>query len=274
MSCIIHPIRICALTKLRLIKSATRISSKRKNLLLTVLLSQLLYCNISQAQASEQELGIALLMADILRAARSEIASQQPNINNELVEDKGLTGEVIVARILDRLKEADKPDPKDLPVNSREAILVNAQLESIEEIIEENQPLINRKGIAFKGFVPATFAQLSNERFGEKVGNLAEIKVTAPINLVRNRKARPDQWENDTIESKFLSSQWQTGQLFAETAAAKNGEAFRVIVPEYYGAACLACHGSPAGETDVTGYEKEGGQLNELGGAISITLYQ
>ena len=36
---------------------------------------------------------------------------------------------------------------------------------------------------------------------------------------------------------------------------------------------CLACHGSPKGEMDITGYPKEGGKLNDLGAVISITLY-
>jgi len=45
-------------------------------------------------------------------------------------------------------------------------------------------------------------------------------------------------------------------------------------VPEYYGEACLACHGNPKGEVDITGHPKEGGALGDLGGAISITLYR
>ena len=239
-----------------------------------VVVSTLIFLGPVQATAAESDLDMALLLADVLRAARSEIASQQPNINNELVGDKGLGGPVIIERILKRLSEAGKPDPKQFPVSSREGRLINAQLNAIEEVIEENQVLINSKGIGFKGFVPAVFAQLSNERFSEKMGQIAEIKVTAPINLVRNRKTRPDKWEHNTIETKFMASNWPKGELFSEITTAKNGEAFRVMVPEYYGKACLSCHGNPSGELDVTGYPKEGGKLNDLGGAISVTLYK
>lgn len=224
--------------------------------------------------ATETDLDMALLLADVLRAARSEIASQQPNINNEMVGDKGLNGPVVIDRVLKRLSEAGKADPRQFSPTSREGQLINAQLESIEEIIEENQVLINSKGIGFKGFVPAVFAQLSNERFSEKMGQVAEIKVTAPLDLVRNRKARPDKWERSILESKFLNAEWKRGELFSEVTTAKNGEAFRVMVPEYYGQACLSCHGSPKGELDVTGYPKEGGKLDDLGGAISVTLYK
>jgi Protein of unknown function (DUF3365) len=45
------------------------------------------------------------------------------------------------------------------------------------------------------------------------------------------------------------------------------------MVPEYYGASCLTCHGSPKGAVDITGYPKEGGKENDLGGVISLVLY-
>ena len=46
------------------------------------------------------------------------------------------------------------------------------------------------------------------------------------------------------------------------------------MVPQYYDETCLACHGSPKGEVDITGYPKEGAKVNELGGVISIILYR
>lgn len=247
---------------------------KRSTVLPAILALAFVLSAAKPAVADESGLKTALMLADVLRAARTEIASQQPTINNQLVGDKGLSGDVILERTLARMETSGKLDALNNPIDDREKRLFQAQLDSIEEIINENQPLINRKGIGFKGFVPAVFAQLTNERFGEKVGDLAEIKVTAPLELVRNRKARPDKWENDVIETRFKTADWSRGQLFSEIADGKNGSAFRVMVPEYYGEACLACHGSPKGEMDVTGYPKEGGKLDELGGSISITLYE
>ena len=46
-----------------------------------------------------------------------------------------------------------------------------------------------------------------------------------------------------------------------------------MLVPEYYGAACLSCHGEPKGEIDITGYPKEGAKLGDLGGVISIAIF-
>jgi len=64
------------------------------------------------------------------------------------------------------------------------------------------------------------------------------------------------------------------GDVYSALANNRGREAFRVLMPEYYGQGCLACHGEPVGELDVTGYPKEGGKLGDLGGVISVTLYR
>lgn len=226
------------------------------------------------ALASDAELKIALSLADVLRASRTEISNQQDHINNPEIGDKGLGADVLERNIIKRLAANGKPDPTKADANTLEGRLLLAQMASIREITNESQTLINSKGIGFKGFVPAVFTRLVNERFGEKVGADAELKVTAPAHLVRNRKARPDKWERDVIENRFSASDWPTGQLFSENSEDSRGKAFRVMVPEYYGQACLSCHGPNKGDMDITGYPKEGGAVGDLGGSISITLYQ
>jgi len=62
------------------------------------------------------------------------------------------------------------------------------------------------------------------------------MKITAPIDLIRNRKARPDQWEAEVIRDKLLAPNWPKGQLFATLASSNGRPAFRVAVPEYYAA--------------------------------------
>ena len=108
--------------------------------------------------------------------------------------------------------------------------------------------------------MPAVFARLVNERFKEKIGDYAEVKVTAPMNLVRNRRARPDSWERSNIRKNLMAPNWPVGKIFTQAAESSGRKAIRVLVPEYYGKGCLACHGGPKGEIDVTGYPKEGGE--------------
>ena len=228
----------------------------------------------SEADDNTENLEIALALADVLRAARSEIASQQPLINDATIEDKGLHGERLIELVSARLEASDNAQLLNLPADTRQGALIQAQFASIREVIDENQSVVNRKNVGFKGFVPAVFARLVNERFGEKVGNLAKVKVTAPLDLVRNRKSRPDSWESGVIEDRFQSDGWKTGTLYSELTGVGSSSAYRVMVPEYYGADCLACHGSPKGAMDITGYPKEGGAVGDLAGSLSITLFQ
>ena len=226
------------------------------------------------AMATTEEEEIALDLANLLRAGRAVIAAKQDLINDPTIGDKGLTGDVVLAETIARFEESTGIDPAAVDPGSPLGQLLQAQMTAIQEVMDEAQGSINQPDVAFKGFVPAIFARLVNERFKEKVGDRAEIKVTAPAEIVRNRKALPDPWESEHIENQLLAPDWPKGQVFSTTAQSGGRDAFRVLVPEYYSAGCLTCHGEPQGEIDVTGYPKEGGKLGELGGVISITLFR
>ena len=137
--------------------------------------------------------------------------------------------------------------------------------------MNDTQPIINRPGISFKGIIPSAFARMVNDEFQEKMGAEAEVKVTAPPILIRNRKARPDSWERNDRHEAF-TARLAPGTVTSGAGANRGREAFRFLIPEYYAASCLSCHGSPKGEIDITGYPKEGGKEGDLGGVISISI--
>ena len=83
----------------------------------------------------------------------------------------------------------------------------------------------------------------------------------------------PDAWETEVIDTHLLGADWPEGDVFHQVAEVSGRDAYRVLVPEYYSEGCLSCHGGPAGQIDVTGYPMEGGALGDLGGVISITLF-
>jgi len=226
------------------------------------------------ATDDSSDLDTALSLATMLQAARSVIGSSQAVINDPSLGDKGLTGDVVLERAVSKYIEVRNGREPVSDEQTREGRLIRAQMDAIRDVVDANQSSINQPGIGFKGFVPAVFARLANERFSQIVGDEAEIKVTAPAELVRNRKARPDKWEANVIETKFLTADWPHGRVFEAQAVNRGRDAFRVLVPEYYSTACLACHGEPRGEIDITGYPKEGGKEGDLGGVISITLYE
>ncbi len=224
--------------------------------------------------AADDDTEVAMSLANLLRAARSVISSNQALINNPDIGDKGLTSDKVLADAIVIYKKQTGTDPATIDPASREGKLLQAQMNAIRTVMDEHQSTINAPGVGFKGFIPAVFARLVNENFGATVGDQAKVKVTAPEDLVRNRKARPDAWETEVIDTDFLAPAWPKGKAFSETVDVDGKSAFRILVPEYYGSSCLSCHGEPKGEVDITGYPKEGGKEGDLGAAISITLFK
>lgn len=217
---------------------------------------------------------IALHLAAMLKSARTVISQNQPLINDPAKGDKGLTGERVLGDAEALYRKQTGQDPLASGPETLEGRLMRAEMEAIKAVMAENQDTINKQGVAFKAFIPAIFGRLVSEKFVALVGDTAEMKVTAPEQLIRNRKARPDAWEKSVLGDKFSSPDWPKGDPFSETTTAKGRHAFRLLVPEYYAASCLSCHGEPAGQMDITGYPKEGGHEGDLGSAISITLFE
>ena len=96
---------------------------------------------------------------------------------------------------------------------------------AITEVMDEAQASINQPGVAFKGFVPAIFARMVNERFEQKVGDQAAIKVTAPPSSCATAWRCPTS-ESEHIESQLLAPDWPEGQVFATAAQSDGREAF------------------------------------------------
>jgi hypothetical protein len=223
--------------------------------------------------AANEDAVIAQTLAEMLRDARTVVSNNQDLINNPELGDKHLGGRAVLDQAVKIYQKASGNDPATIDPNSRQGRLLRAMMAAIVAVTDDNQATINEKGTGFKGFIPAVFARLVSEDFNQRAKGEAEVKVTAPPELVRNRKARPDAWEADIIKTKLLSAEWPKGQSYSAVVDVNGHPAFRVMVPEYYVASCLVCHGSPKGEMDITGYPKEGGKVGDPGAAISVTLY-
>lgn len=216
---------------------------------------------------------IARSLTAMLRAARTVVSRNQALINDPAIGDKGLTGKKVLADALVVYKETTQVDPKTIIGGTKHGRLFKAQQDAVVEVIDANQAAINQPGVAFKGFIPSTFGRLLNEAFARRVSDVAVMKVTAPEALVRNRKSRPDDWETKVIRDKLLAPDWPKGQMYTEMSPAMGRTAIRFASPEYYDNSCLSCHGGPKGQIDITGYPKEGGNEGDLGGVISVTLF-
>lgn len=206
-------------------------------------------------------------LTTIFRAARKVISVNQNIINDASIGDKGLSPAAVVYQLKVHFKAATG---QALVVNSAAK---EAMLQAVSVVIRDNQGLINEKGIEFKGFLPATFARQVANKFTLLMSGRMKIKLTAPKKYLRNRANKPDKWESDVIETLFSMDNYEKGRPFSQKVDRQGKDVFRFILPEYYDQSCLACHGEPKGQRDTTGGKKEGGELNELGGAISLTIY-
>ena len=229
---------------------------------------------MGHAVANDADLEIGNKLADMLRAGRTVISSSQELINNAEIGDKGFTGDKVVREATAIYEERVGSPPLDDDLSERDKLLLEAQMQAMQQVVDAHQADINRPGIGFKGFIPATFARLANEEFKAIAGTDARIRVTAPPDLVRNRKARPDDWERTIVETKLLAEDWPKGEPYIEEVDFEGRPALRMLLPEYYRESCLSCHGGPKGETDITGYPKEGGDVGDLGGVISIVIFR
>lgn len=228
---------------------------------------------LAPAFADEDE-DTALAVAGYFRAARKVISDNQALINDPDKGDKGLTGDAVVAAADKNFKDALGVEVSSIDSNSIKGKLIKGLQTSVKNVMEKAQPLINEKGKGFKGFLPAIFAGQVAKDFSAAQGGIAEIKLTAPKEIVRNRANKPDDWESGVIDKSFKSADHKKGAHKAELTDKGGKKAYRLILPEYYTEACLSCHGEPKGEADITGGKKEGGKLGDLGGAISVTLYK
>ena len=226
------------------------------------------------AAAVDVDFAIGSKLADMLRASRSVVSANQGLINDPDIGDKQFSSEKFVGKAdaiyLKRVGTALNVDE----LSERDRRLLDSQRRAMRQVVDDHQAEINRLGVGFKGFIPAIFARLANEEFGAIAGQEARIRVTAPPDLVRNRKARPDPWEKNILETRFLNADWPTGEPFTEAVEFEGRPAFRMLLPEYYRESCLACHGTPKGELDITSYPKEGGMVGDLAGAISIVIFR
>lgn len=227
----------------------------------------------AQTTSAEDD-AIAQSLAEMLRDARAIVSDNQSRINDPDIGDKGITADLVLGQAIQTYTKNTGVAPMTIDPASRHGRLLRALMEAIREVIDANQPTINAKGIGFKAFIPAVFGRLIGESFARLAKGEAELKITAPRELVRNRKARPDGFEEAIIKSKLIDPAWPRGQPYSAMAESGGRPAYRVMVPEYYAASCLTCHGGPKGEMDVTGYPKEGAKQDDLGGVISLTLYR
>jgi general secretion pathway protein A len=213
----------------------------------------------------------ARLLTVLLDSGRVVVGRVQPAINNPRLEDKGFSSTVFEGQLRKEFQTRTGHDlrnlaPAAMPESAKPLLVRLAYF--MQKAVQDGQPLINKKGIGFKGFIPATFGTSVSERFSKDTG-LKLRQIGPPGNPPRNPNNKPDSQEEQALLA-IQKSHPRIGDHAVEQQLPDN--AVRVLLPLFYNKQCLGCHGKPKGEVDISGYPKEGFKEGDLGGAISITL--
>ena len=219
----------------------------------------------SQAPREEAET-TAQHLATLLNVGRLIVDRNQTLINDPRKGDKGFTPEVFEQQVLDEFIRQTNIDLKHLPSHlpSLAKELLPILLQSSKEVVADAQFVINQRGIGYKNFIPATFGSQAARKFS----NRSQVKIKQTTLKPRNLKNTPDAYEENVL--KRLATQPASNTPITEWI--DNEKTLRALTPIYYSHDCLACHGSPRGILDISGYPREGAQEGDLAGAISIQI--
>lgn len=239
-----------------------------------VLVSVLLVCFPLMAQAGpvEDASETGRLLAILLDAGREAIAKQQDLINDASKANKGYTSDVFERQVAGEFQQRTGIALANLgsaEVPAMAKPLLARLLQESKKTIDTYQSVINVPGFAYKGLIPATFGTETATRFQSWSG--IYMKQTAPSHLVRNPRNKPDDYESAAF-ARFAAdpSPKTPDRVFSEVT--DDGKFVRVLLPLFYHQACLACHGEPKGQRDISGYPREGAKQGDLGGVISVKL--
>ncbi len=146
-----------------------------------------------------------------------------------------------------------------------EARTLSAEMDASWDYINSMQDRINyTNGVYdFKG----VYCSVAGKSIAKRFTDSTDYSIRYVRENPRSGTDAPDDFELSALQSFGDGAQ----EYYAMTRM--GGEmAFRYVAPLKVEANCLECHGEPAGEKDITGFIKEGMQMGDLAGAVSICL--
>jgi general secretion pathway protein A len=224
----------------------------------------------SLAFAADEAEETGRLLMILLDTGRLTVGDNQALINDKSKGAKGFTPEVFEKQLVEKFKGRTGVDLANLQAASVPALakkLLPQLIMACKKSVAEAQSVINLEGVGFKGFIPAVFGTTTASKFR----SYSDVYLRQTMNPARNPRNTPDEFEVQMLAKLADPSHPRTDdQVVSEMV--ENGKTLRIMMPLYYNKSCLACHGEPKGERDISGYPKEGAKEGDLGGAISVKI--
>lgn len=217
---------------------------------------------------SGEDEGIAKELTVLLKASRAVLVQNKPLIKNPRGSGIGVDKFMGFTYANYEKMAGKKFKMGGGNLGKAQGMLVDAIKGVVGDVVSGKDKKLDPKG----RFLPAIFARKAATRFGEISGGKMYLKLTTQDKYLVNASNKADAWEKGVIDGKFVTAGWEKGKTFSEMAKHNGKKAFRLILPEYYKAGCMGCHGGDNGAKIHAG--KKAGAAGELGGAISVAIYK
>lgn len=148
------------------------------------------------------------------------------------------------------------------------AEVLAAEMRAAWDFVDKNQEVINRAEdgtFRTKHLVCVVAAKSISMLFTSETDYSIRFTNDTP----RQAANAPDAFEQEALAA--FNADPDRKAFWRVVDAGDGTRVFRYTEPLYVTESCLECHGDPVGELDQYGYPKEGMQVGQVGGAMSIT---
>ena len=149
-----------------------------------------------------------------------------------------------------------------------QASMLTRQLNAMWDFMAINQDRINYDSDGnydFKGLHCSIVGLSVSNHFSQDT----DYKIRYVSDRPRNAAHATDEFETQVMERFRQDASLAS---YDEMAAFDGQSSLRYVTPLRIDSSCMPCHGGPAGERDVTGRAKEGLELGDLYGVISVVV--
>ena len=148
------------------------------------------------------------------------------------------------------------------------AEVLAAEMRAAWDFVDMNQEVINRAedgAFRTKHLVCVVAAKSISMLFTSETDYSIRFTNDTPRQVAN----APDAFEQEALAA--FNADPDRKAFWRVVDAGDGTRVFRYTEPLYVTESCLECHGDPVGELDQYGYPKEGMQVGQVGGAMSIT---
>lgn len=148
------------------------------------------------------------------------------------------------------------------------AEVLASEMRAAWDFVDMNQDVINRAEdgtFRTKHLVCVVAAKSISMLFTTETDHSIRFTNDTP----RQAANAPDEFEQEALAA--FNADPERKAFWRVVDAGDGTRVFRYTEPLYVTESCLECHGDPVGELDQYGYPKEGMQVGQVGGAMSIT---